>query len=206
MKNGKTAKRWLAAAIGTAVVGVGLGFAVSQSGASSSSPPVPPPIQPAPAGTPADKASVWQRMEQARVAHAGSPVVPPAAPSTPLGTSVRLGITDDRQGPFTASQFSGLNSWSGVTGSTITVVVAGGKPSSASDPFNSPKLAAVFVYSEPVTPTAGGPVSTPIGVFAPSVDPTGEFSVAAVNGTTLTLAIPGSPGSYHFNVATSSFT
>jgi hypothetical protein len=123
-----------------------------------------------------------------------------------MGSSVRLGISDSRQGPFTGSQFSGVNSWSGEAGSTITVVVAGGKPSSASDPFNSPKLAAVFVYSEPVTPTPGAAASTPIGIFAPAVDPTGEFSITAVNGTTLTLTIPGSSGSYYFDLATDSFT
>jgi hypothetical protein len=139
----------------------------------------------------------------------GRTTVPPttSVPVTaPPGTSgFRLGISEDRQGPFTSYQFSGVNSWSGEAGTTVTVVVAGGKPSDASDPFHSPKLAAVFVYTEPVTPTVGAPPSTPVGIFAPAVNPTGEFSITAVTGNTLALAISGNPKVYHFDVATQSF-
>jgi len=123
-----------------------------------------------------------------------------------MAANIRLGIFGDRQGPFTGSQFSGVNSWAGENGTTVTAVVAGGTPSQPTDPFNSPKLAAVFVYTEPTNPAPGVSASTPVGIFAPSPDPTGEFAVTAVNGTTLTLVDSATGATYYFNATTHAFS
>jgi hypothetical protein len=189
------------------VGGGGLGLAAGVSQATSSSAPQAPPIRPAPAGTPPEKAAGWQQMEKARVAHAGSPVVAPSPPSSPMKAYFQLGISDDRQGPFTSSQFFGVNSWSGESSaSTIEVVVAGGQPSDASDPFHSTELAAVFVYTESTDPAAGTDGTTAVGIFGPTPDPGGEFSITAVNGGVLTLALSGGSGTYYFNIATHAFS
>lgn len=144
-------------------------------------------------------------MEQARIAAAGKRVVAPASPSG-MEAYIRLGIIGDRQGPFTGSQFSGVNSWVGENGTTVTAVVAGGIPSESTNPFDSPKLAAVFIYTEPVNPTSGESASTRVGVFSPSPDPTGEFMVTAVARTVLTLVDGATGTTYYFDTTTHTFS
>lgn len=197
----RTTRMAAVGAISVAGVALAAGVAVASSGSAPSAPPA----RPAPHGSPPAKAAAWQKMEQARIAAAGRPVV---APSRPPGMEsyIPLGIIGDRQGPFTSSQFSGVNSWTGESGTTVTAVVAGGIPSVASDPFNSPKLAAVFVSTEPTHPVPGERASTPVGIFAPTPDPAGEFRVTAVDGAVLTLVDHATGATYHFDTTTHAFS
>lgn len=192
--------RRVAGVVAIGVASVGLAAGVAEASSTSA-----PPARPAPQGSPPEKAAAWQRMEQARTAAAGRPVVAPSRPPN-MQEYIPLGIIGDRQGPFTGSQFSGVNSWVGESGTTATAIVAGGIPSEATNPFNSPKLAAVFVYTQPTTAMPGESASTRVGIFSPSPDPTGEFAVTAVNGAVLTLVDNATDATYYFNTTTHAFS
>jgi hypothetical protein len=187
--------------VAAAVVFGGGGYAVSD--VVTSSPQVAPPIQPPPPGTPPAKAVYWNHAEQERIAAAGRPVVPPST-DAPVYTQHTHGIFADGQTPLPTYQFTGVNSWASTPDAEgiDTVVVAGGTPTNASDPFNGPHLAAVYVYT--ISETSPGP-SRGAAIVAPAPDPSGEFTVTAANSAVLTLSLSGSSTVYYFNSATHTF-
>ena len=154
----------------------------------------------------ADKAATWEQPEHARLAHAGSPVVPPATPDTPVTAGIQYGISDNRQGPFRSTEFHGTNSWVGLVDGVTTVVVAGGQPTDAADPFSGPRQAAVYVYTQDTQPAAGTSGTHPQGVFVPTPDPEGDLAVTGAQGAILTLSIAGQPTTYTFDAATRTFS
>jgi hypothetical protein len=194
-------RRWTVVAACVLVVSTGvLGYSVENSQATSTTRRAPvPPIAAPPLGVSGAKAASWYYSQEARVAHAGSMVMTPATPTVPMTQGFQTGILDDRQGPFKPFQFSGVNSWAGIVDGTLTVVVAGGMPANSGDPFHSPLVAGVFVYTESSSPPAGSNGSMPVGIFAPTPDPVGEFTITGFSGNILSLDMVGSASAFHFN-------
>jgi hypothetical protein len=187
----------LGAVIAIGIIGAMGGYAASQDSNGA-------PAKPPPAGVSSAKAQAWNYVEQQRLSASGRPVTSPATPPGSMEKGFVHGIFDSAQGPFASGQFFGTNSWASNPDASglDTVVVAGSQPGSTSDPFNSTRSAAVFVYTD--SESSPGP-STPVGIFAPSPDPAGQFTVTADNGTVLTLSLSGNSTSYYFDVATRSF-
>lgn len=202
-----TTGKWVASTmVAASALAAFIAFATTEAGASSPTPPPAPPAQAPPPGMPPQKAAVWQQPESARVAHAGHPVVAPATPADPMFETMPSGITDSRQGPFTPQVFEGVNSWVGDVGGDTTVVVAGGVPTDAANPYDSKTLAGVYVYVQSMNPAPGNSGAQPGSSATPTHAPNGEFSITGANGADLTLQLGGSSTTYSFNAVTRTFS
>lgn len=128
---------------------------------------------------------------------------PAAAAPRAAYTAGILPLTDG--GPFSSWRFVGTNLWNGAVSGRWEVVQAGGTPAHRALGAASADRAGLFVYTESTDPgtTAGRRTA---GVFAPSPDPGGTFTVAKAAGGTLTLTLTGSRKRYFFDVATRTFT
>jgi hypothetical protein len=152
---------------------------------------------PVPAGLPPAKAAAWIAADQARQRAAErAPRLPQGTPAPAQYHGGVLGLRDG--GPFTPSQFVGTNLWNGPVGGRWMGVQAGGVPIAGG------AEAAVYVYTEPLDPTAPAPPRV-LGIFRPAGGPAGRLSVQDMKGDTLSLALAGSSTVYHFDVGSLTF-
>jgi hypothetical protein len=163
-----------------------------------------PPAQAIPSGYPPAKASVLAGEDRARLKNAGKPIVPASFPPI-QGTLVR-GIYVPGQDPQLRDEFSITNAWAGSGLGAWEAVDAGSIPLATGEGLtdHARDEPAIFVFTEPTDPNSAVP-RTIVGVFKPSQDLHGQFTIVSIDGTTITLSLSGSSNIYHFDTSTLRF-
>jgi hypothetical protein len=163
-----------------------------------------PPAQVIPSGYPAAKASVLAAEDRARLRYSGKPMVSASFPPI-QGTLVR-GIYVPGQDPQLRDEFSITNAWAGPGLSAWEAVDAGSIPLATGEGLtdHARDEAAIFVFTAPTDPNSALP-RTIVGIFKPSQDLHGQFTITSIDGTTITLSLSGSSTVYHFDTSTLRF-
>jgi len=163
-----------------------------------------PPAQPIPAGYPTAKASVLAAEDSARLRNSGKPMVPASFPPI-QGTLVR-GIYVPGQDPQLRDEFSITNAWAGPGLGAWEAVDAGSIPLATGEGLtdHARDEAAIFVFTGSTDPNSAVP-PTILGIFKPSQELRGQFTITSINGTTITLALSASSTVYHFDTSTLRF-
>ena len=163
-----------------------------------------PPAQTIPSGYPPAKASVLAAEDRARLKNSGKPIVPASFP--PIHGTLVQGIYDPGQDPQLRDEFSitnawagpGLGAWEGVDAGSIPIATGEGLTNHGDD------TPAILVFTGPTDPDSALP-QTIVGTFKPNQALRGQFTITAVNGTTITLSLSGSQEIYNFDASSLTF-
>jgi hypothetical protein len=160
-----------------------------------------PPAQVFPSGYPPAKASVLAAEDRARLRNSGKPMVSASFP--PIQGTLISGIYVPGQDPQLRDEFSITNAWAGPGLGAWGAVDAGSIPLATGEGLtdHAHDDAAIFVFTASVDPNSAVP-RTIVGIFRPSQDLHGQFTITSINGTTITLSLSGSSTVYHFDIST----
>jgi hypothetical protein len=142
--------------------------------------------------------------DRARLKNSGKPIVPASFPPI-RGTLVR-GIYVPGQDPQLRDEFSITNAWAGPGLGAWEAVDAGSIPMATGEGLtdHARDKAAIFVFTGSTDPNSALP-RTILGIFKPSQDLHGQFTITSIHGTTITLSLSGSSTVYHFDTSTLRF-
>jgi hypothetical protein len=163
-----------------------------------------PPAQTIPSGYPPAKASVLAAEDRARLKNSGKPIVPASFP--PIHGTLVQGIYDPGQDPQLRDEFSITNAWAGPGLGAWEAVDAGSIPIATGEGLtdHADDAPAVLVFTASTDPDSALP-QTIVGTFKPNQALRGQFTITAVNGTTITLSLSGSQKIYHFDTSSLTF-
>jgi hypothetical protein len=113
------------------------------------------------------------------------------------------GIYVPGQDPQLRDQFSIINAWTGPGLGAWEAVDAGSIPLATGEGLtdHAHDRAAIFVYTGSTDPSSALP-RTILGIFKPSQDLHGQFTITSIRGTTITRSLSGSSTVYHFDTST----